>query len=415
MKLTTAFKLSALVIAVASTATVQAITVDSLVTVPKKDANDVVIQDAQYVDLGGKVEKSTVAGTSVKTGPVMVSEYLINNKKYYLVNNQVLEANAGKLDLVAQAEQEELKSKMNSTTFQRGGTSNDYEESTERTSETIKLLNQTNLTYGETVTDRKGAGTGEVAVTNSSATSVEKFDIKSSGSGAAEKTVNEVKVGIVGTDSSAKNVYGLTVEKTGSVTTKVEAGTVTTGNVVATGITLGGTDLIATIDAKDATTLASANGYTDTKAIDTLAKADLAAKSYADTKATDTLAKADTAAKAYADGKAADTLTEAKSYTDAAVSSFSSTINSLNKRLDDVEETAYRGTAIALAAAQQVPNIKAGQFALFGGVGHYEGESAVAIGGVFAVSETVSISGALGTAGSEVGGRVGASFVFGAD
>lgn len=89
----------------------------------------------------------------------------------------------------------------------------------------------------------------------------------------------------------------------------------------------------------------------------------------------------------------------------------------VNRRLDNVEETAYRGTAIALAAAQQVPNIKPGQFAVFGGVGHYEGESAVAIGGVAALADgRTSISAALGTGGSgSVGGRVGVSYLFGGE
>ena len=87
----------------------------------------------------------------------------------------------------------------------------------------------------------------------------------------------------------------------------------------------------------------------------------------------------------------------------------------LNRRVDDVESTAYRGIAIALAAQQPVPNIQPGQFAVFGGVGHYEGESAGALGvtTVFGDGRT-SLSGAIGVAGgSEVGGRIGVSYVFG--
>ena len=90
-------------------------------------------------------------------------------------------------------------------------------------------------------------------------------------------------------------------------------------------------------------------------------------------------------------------------------------VNQLNSRVDDVEKTSYRGIAIALAAQQQIPNIGAGQFAVFGGVGHYEGESAGALGvaSVFADGRT-SVSAALGFAGgNEVGGRVGVSYVFG--
>lgn len=71
-----------------------------------------------------------------------------------------------------------------------------------------------------------------------------------------------------------------------------------------------------------------------------------------------------------------------------------SRINQLNNRVDDVEKTSYRGIAIALAAQQQIPNIGAGQTAVFGG--------------------RTSLSAALGVAGgSEVGGRVGVAYVFG--
>ncbi|WP_168397316.1 YadA-like family protein [Acinetobacter indicus] len=92
-----------------------------------------------------------------------------------------------------------------------------------------------------------------------------------------------------------------------------------------------------------------------------------------------------------------------------------SRVDQLNQRVDDVEKTSYRGIAIALAAQQQIPNIGAGQMAVFGGVGHYEGESAVALGlaNVFANGKT-SLSAAVGVAGSsEVGGRIGLSHVFG--
>ncbi|ALH96626.1 YadA-like family protein [Acinetobacter equi] len=82
--------------------------------------------------------------------------------------------------------------------------------------------------------------------------------------------------------------------------------------------------------------------------------------------------------------------------------------------MDEVEKTSYRGVAIALAAQQQIPNIGAGQFAVFGGAGHYKGESAGAVGiaNVFADGRT-SFSAAVGFAGcNEVGGRLGV-YVFG--
>lgn len=90
-------------------------------------------------------------------------------------------------------------------------------------------------------------------------------------------------------------------------------------------------------------------------------------------------------------------------------------LNRLNQRVNQVEETAYRGVAIALAAQQQIPNIGAGQTAAFGGVGHYEGESALAFGLATVLADgRTSVSGAFGVAGDgEIGGRVGVSYVFG--
>lgn len=101
--------------------------------------------------------------------------------------------------------------------------------------------------------------------------------------------------------------------------------------------------------------------------------------------------------------------------TTGTATSFKNTVSRLNSRVNEVEETAYRGIAIALAAQQQVPNIGAGQFAVFGGVGHYEGESAVALGLANVLENgRTSFSAAVGTAGNgEVGGRVGMAYVFG--
>ncbi len=104
---------------------------------------------------------------------------------------------------------------------------------------------------------------------------------------------------------------------------------------------------------------------------------------------------------------------KAVEYTDARFAAFDSGMDRLNKRVDKVEKKAYRGVAIALAAQQQVPNIKPGQYAMFGGAGHYEGESAIAMGFVGAVNEKTSLSAAVGFSGSEFGGRVGVAYVFG--
>ena len=136
--------------------------------------------------------------------------------------------------------------------------------------------------------------------------------------------------------------------------------------------------------AADAATLTSANGYTDTKAAATL-----------------------TSANGYTDTKSAATLASANAYTDGRA-------NQLNTRIDDVQRTAYRGIAISLAAQQAVPSIQPGQVAIFGGVGHYEGETAGSVGVVTAFTDRLSASGAFGFAGgNEFGGRVGVAYVFG--
>ena len=92
-----------------------------------------------------------------------------------------------------------------------------------------------------------------------------------------------------------------------------------------------------------------------------------------------------------------------------------SRVDQLNNRIDDVEKTAYRGIAIALAAQQAIPNLGAGQTAVFGGAGMYKSEGAGAFGIATVLEDgRTSFSGALGVAGGgEVGGRVGVAYVFG--
>ena len=185
----------------------------------------------------------------------------------------------------------------------------------------------------------------------------------------------------------------------GESSTVVTSKNITTGNVSASTITLDGQDLATTIANGDIATLASANATTASTA------ATLRGEAAAESVRVNT---------AIVDGDTA-TLVSANAYTNTQVANVNSRVNQLNSRVDDVEKTSYRGIAIALAAQQQIPNIGAGQFAVFGGVGHYEGESAGALGvaSVFADGRT-SVSAALGFAGgSEVGGRVGVSYVFG--
>ena len=214
---------------------------------------------------------------------------------------------------------------------------------------------------------------------------------------------------IVGRENTG-DANALTVRKTdatGTTETVVTAGSVTTDtinanslnvtdfnttNLTADTITLGGKDLAQTIADGDAATLATA-------------RTELAAGDAA------TL----TSANAYTNTAVSNITNTANAYTDVQVAGVNSRVDQLNKRVDDVEQTSYRGIAIALAAQQQIPNIGAGQFAVFGGVGHYEGESAAALGlaSVLADGRT-AFSAALGVAGgSEIGGRVGVSYVFG--
>ncbi|MGF2635179.1 YadA C-terminal domain-containing protein [Acinetobacter johnsonii] len=202
---------------------------------------------------------------------------------------------------------------------------------------------------------------------------------------------------------------GITIiDDTVSESTTTLTGTyLDTATVYTDNILLNGQNLQYTIDLLDQATLDSANTFTK-NAVENEETAriagDAATLEAANTFTTDAVKIEETARIAADDA----TLKAANTYTDTQVSR-------LNSRVDDVEKTAYRGVAIALAAQQAIPNIKPGQFAIFGGVGHYEGESAGALGmtTVFANGRT-SLSAAVGVAGSnEVGGRVGVSYVFG--
>lgn len=243
-------------------------------------------------------------------------------------------------------------------------------------------------------------------------------------------------------------------EPVNQTTTLKADGITTTGTVSAGKITLGGKDLQETLDAEakiraeedaairtefaeedkairtelaagDEATLANAKAHADAglnvAADDRAAiRTEFAEGDKATLTAAQNFAKAEDAktldqAKKSADAGDVATLASANAFTENAVSGVNNRVNQLNSRISDVEKSAYRGVAIALAAQQQIPNIGAGQFAVFGGVGHYEGESAGALGvaSVFADGRT-SVSAAIGIAGSDaVGGRVGVSYVFG--
>lgn len=172
------------------------------------------------------------------------------------------------------------------------------------------------------------------------------------------------------------------------------------------------------IDTELAANASASTAYTDKKVTDTTAelRSEAALES---TRVDQAISAGDDAtliaANTYTNTAVSNVVNTANAYTDNQIAGVNTRVDQLNKRVDDVEQTSYRGIAIALAAQQQIPNIGAGQFAVFGGVGHYEGESAAALGlaSVLADGRT-AFSAALGVAGgSEVGGRVGVSYVFG--
>ena len=301
------------------------------------------------------------------------------------------------------------------------------------------------MTQYYTETADKGASTLQSAVTDPTGGALTTFNTATSSG--ASVNVSYVQLGDIGQAVHGIRVYNGTKGSTtnGQYTNLTAAGIVTNGTIDAkvfkvdgkdvteflktgvapeptnptnptpgTGTGTGGvTEAVVDtkVEAKAKVTLEAANAYTDTKvdgAIKTasveMTKTASEAATTAATKVVDS--KVETASKA--------TLNSAYEYTDKAVSTVNSRVNQLNTRVDDVERTANRGVAIALAAQQAVPNVAPGQVAVFGGVGHYEGETAGSIGVVTSFTDRISASGAFGFAGgNEFGGRVGVSYVFG--
>lgn len=225
--------------------------------------------------------------------------------------------------------------------------------------------------YGDTTRTRTTANTTAAGVTSA---------------------VLETRVdGIASTTMSKKAADGKI-----AMTTVSADGITTTGTIkAANGVADDDITTVGQVRAGNASTLASANTNAAAGDAVTLASANATTATTATTLRTE-----------MATGNAS-TLSSANSYTDGRV-------NQVSRKLDNVEKTAYRGVAIALAAQQAVPNIQPGQVAVFGGVGHYEGETAGSIGVVTSFTNRVSASGAFGFAGSSsFGGRVGVSYLFG--
>lgn len=238
-------------------------------------------------------------------------------------------------------------------------------------SESISTSDQTRVQAGITT---PGSATTDVDTTFDKTTPVVKVE-------------QSVSTGVIGTNEDKSNKYGLEVVKTdanGTQKTEITAsGISTTGTINAADYQIGGVSIVEGIKTSVDTAVSGATVAIDAKV-------------------------------AEVDKKIVEVDSRLTQFNTTA-SNLNSRVDQLNSRVDDVEKTAYRGVAIALAAQQQIPNIGAGQFAVFGGVGHYEGESAGAIGiaNVFADGRT-SLSAALGVAGgNEIGGRVGVSYVFG--
>ena len=263
-----------------------------------------------------------------------------------------------------------------------------------RGSETEKRSDKssTKTVYGSQ-TNVVGDGS-QTVLAKSATTVVDKFGIEESNQlTQANTNITAAGAATTTTEQRTDDVSGIRLEKTvtveGASTQRVVGATQTSSTTIsAGGISIDGVSITANgLNANNTAVTNVANGVADSDAANV-----------GQVQALD-----------------AATLASANTYTNTQVANVNSRVNQLNSRVDDVEQTSYRGIAIALAAQQQIPNIGAGQFAVFGGVGHYEGESAAALGvaSVFADGRT-SVSAALGFAGgSEVGGRVGVSYVFG--
>ena len=244
------------------------------------------------------------------------------------------------------------------------------------------FVGATKSVYGESVKTYDNAG--QILVGGSDTQSSQgvipggtEFEVGTTGPTTSKS--QSVETGIIGTDKDGGNVYGLEVKKstTDAEGTTTSSKTTITADYVDSGdFRINGVSIVDSIQSSVDGAVAGASEAIDAKV-------------------------------AEVDSKIVEV--------DARLTQFNTTAANLNSRVNEVEEKAYRGVAIALAAQQQIPNIGAGQFAVFGGVGHYEGESAGALGiaSVFADGRT-SLSAAIGVAGgSEVGGRVGLSYVFG--
>ena len=269
-------------------------------------------------------------------------------------------------------------------THVKTGTAN-YNEGTYEVAKTHNTVTNKNVTYSESIS------TIDKTVVNAGITTPggNTTDIKSEfGAGAATvKTEQAVSTGVIGTNEDKSNKYGLEVSKTDANGT--EKTTITSGGISTTGVInakdyqIGGVSIVENINTTVEGAVAGATEAIDKKVAEV------------DTKIVEVDAR----------------LTQFN----ATATELNGRVDQLNNRIDDVEKTSYRGIAIALAAQQAIPNLSAGQTAVFGGAGMYKSEGAGALGVATVLADgRTSFSGALGVAGGgEVGGRVGVAYVFG--
>ncbi|QER41111.1 hypothetical protein F2A31_05525 [Acinetobacter suaedae] len=306
--------------------------------------------------------------------------------------------------------------------FVHGGTAADYQRVDAITTNVVKELTDENLTYKDS-TVTKPSFTANVATTDQNGNAVSHQDVSVVDS--LERT-EESKEFVSGTNADGNGAYGVRVSQknaqynaNGELESGMEEDALLTSSALKLSKSVDGetstTELTAeglnttTVNAKNINT--DVLNAKDVNADKVTAKdviADKVVVNGRDVEAEFNYATADRAKirQEMIEGDAA-TLQAANAYTDTRASQ-------LNRRIDDVQKTAYRGVAIALAAQQAVPNVAPGQVAVFGGVGHYEGETAGSVGVVTSFTNRLSASGAFGFAGgNEFGGRVGVAYVFG--
>ncbi|NHC02550.1 hypothetical protein G9F31_01995 [Acinetobacter sp. 187] len=272
----------------------------------------------------------------------------------------------------------------------------EYNSGTYNVSKVHNTVTNKNVTYSESVATLEqqevkagittpGANTTDVNKTFSATPTSE--------------TSQKVSTGVIGTNEDKSNKYGLEVNKTvdGKVVASTQvtsAGINTTGVINAADYQIGGVSIVENIKGSVDEAVTGATAQFEAKVDEKVAQVDNKVKEV--------------------DAKIVE-VDERLTQFNGQASALNSRVDQLNNRIDDVEKTAYRGVAIALAAQQAIPNLGAGQTAVFGGAGVYESEGAGALGLATVLKDgRTSFSGAIGVAGGgEVGGRVGVAYVFG--